>query len=256
MVRMTPERIRFFAPPDDLATYTFNTHTARDYFCPTCGILPFRRPRTAPGEWSVNVRCLDGVDLDAIPVKRVYGSRRRTTRRLTSSRRNDGKDAGSYSGENHMRFFKLGLAFAGLVVLSGGAIAADWHVEPLPANLPLANQSCLTRYGIAGKSGDADIFLDESTDDKARANIKLAGKVFDLTLVSSKTSGKDGPDTTGVGMQMDRVFKDKTGAVAVESVVKVTAVHPDADSSEMAGTLTAKYLGRTQTIKIAGGVAC
>jgi len=55
---------------------------------------------------------------------------------------------------------------------------------------------------------------------------------------------------------MDRVFKDKTGAIVVESIVKVTALHPDADSTEMAGTLTAKYLGRTQTIKIEGGVAC
>ena len=72
--RVAPERIRFATPLDDMLTYTFNTHTARDYFCPTCGILPFRRPRTAPGEWSVNVRCLDGVDLDAIPVKRVFGS--------------------------------------------------------------------------------------------------------------------------------------------------------------------------------------
>jgi hypothetical protein len=73
--RVAPEHIRFLTPIEDLLTYTFNTHTARDYFCPTCGILPFRRPRTAPGEWSVNVRCLEGVDLDAIPVKRVYGSR-------------------------------------------------------------------------------------------------------------------------------------------------------------------------------------
>ncbi|HJW42334.1 MAG TPA: GFA family protein [Rhizomicrobium sp.] len=73
--RVAPERIHFLTPLDDLATYTFNTHTARDYFCPTCGILPFRRPRTAPGEWSINVRCLEEVDLDAIPVKRVQGSR-------------------------------------------------------------------------------------------------------------------------------------------------------------------------------------
>jgi len=155
-----------------------------------------------------------------------------------------------------MRFFKLGLALAGFVALSGAAIAADWHVEPLPANLPLANQSCLTTYSIVGQNSDNGVFLDESTDDKARANIKLGGKLFDLKLVSSKTSGKDGPDSTGVGMQMDRVFKDKTGAIVVESIVKVTALHPDADSTEMAGTLTAKYLGRTQTIKIEGGVAC
>lgn len=25
--------------------------------------------------WGINVRCLDDVDLDAIPIKRVYGSK-------------------------------------------------------------------------------------------------------------------------------------------------------------------------------------
>ena len=30
---------------------------------------------SAPGMWSVNVRCLEGVDLDAIRVERLHGSR-------------------------------------------------------------------------------------------------------------------------------------------------------------------------------------
>ena len=67
--------IRLKTPLDDLALYTFHTHTARDYFCRTCGILPFRRPRTAPEKWTVNVRCLDGVDIDAIPVLRLECSK-------------------------------------------------------------------------------------------------------------------------------------------------------------------------------------
>ena len=73
--RVAPDRLRILTALDDLTLYTFHTHTARDYFCPTCGILPFRRPRTAEDVWGVNVRCLEGVDLGAIPIKRVYGSR-------------------------------------------------------------------------------------------------------------------------------------------------------------------------------------
>jgi len=74
--RVEPQNFRLLTPSlEALSLYTFHTHTARDYFCPTCGILPFRRPRTAPDQWSVNVRCLEDVDLDAIPVKRVQGSR-------------------------------------------------------------------------------------------------------------------------------------------------------------------------------------
>jgi hypothetical protein len=73
-------------PIEDLTLYQWHTRTAEDYFCPTCGILPFRRPRSrTPQEiaegtpefsgWSINVRCLEGVDLEAIPVEQVYGSR-------------------------------------------------------------------------------------------------------------------------------------------------------------------------------------
>ena len=67
--------LRILTPLADLTLYQWNTRTAKDYFCPVCGILPFRRPRTAPDKWSVNVRCLDGVDLAAIPVKYVHGSK-------------------------------------------------------------------------------------------------------------------------------------------------------------------------------------
>lgn len=73
--RLPPEQFRPLTPLEDAALYQWGTHTARDYFCPTCGILPFRGPRTAEDVWGVNVRCLDGVDLDSIPIKRVFGSR-------------------------------------------------------------------------------------------------------------------------------------------------------------------------------------
>jgi hypothetical protein len=42
---------------------------------PTCGILPFRRPRTVEDVWGVNVRCLEGVDHSDLPRKPIYGSR-------------------------------------------------------------------------------------------------------------------------------------------------------------------------------------
>lgn len=73
--RVNEGDLRVITPIEDLSLYQWNTKTAKDYFCPTCGILPFRRPRTAPEKWSVNVRCLEGVDLDAIPVKYVHGSK-------------------------------------------------------------------------------------------------------------------------------------------------------------------------------------
>lgn len=77
---------RLLTPIEELSVYQWHTRTAKDYFCPHCGILPFRRPRAlasaeveigvAPFRgWAVNVRCLDGVDLASLPIKRVHGSR-------------------------------------------------------------------------------------------------------------------------------------------------------------------------------------
>ncbi len=72
--RVEPEDITIESKLSAMTLYQWHTRTAKDYFCPTCGILPFRRPRTAPDLWTVNVRCLDDVDLDAIRVHNMNGS--------------------------------------------------------------------------------------------------------------------------------------------------------------------------------------
>lgn len=72
--RVEPSCFRLLTPLSELSLYEWHTRTAKDYFCPVCGILAFRRPRMAPGMWAVNVRCLDGVDLASIPVQHVHGS--------------------------------------------------------------------------------------------------------------------------------------------------------------------------------------
>lgn len=73
--RVDEDALRILTPLSDATLYQWHTRTARDYFCPECGVLPFRRPRTAPERWSINVRCLEGVDLEAIPVRALQGSR-------------------------------------------------------------------------------------------------------------------------------------------------------------------------------------
>ncbi|HEX4260145.1 MAG TPA: GFA family protein [Acetobacteraceae bacterium] len=73
--RVSPECFRLLTPLEELATSMFNTHAARDYVCRVCGILPFRRSSAAPGAWATNVRCLEEVHIDAIPVRRVHGDR-------------------------------------------------------------------------------------------------------------------------------------------------------------------------------------
>src|SRR4030095_8370153 len=65
--RVEDSCFRLLTPIEGLSLYQWHTKTAKDYFCPDCGILPFRRPRTAPNLWGVNVRCLEGVDLSSFP---------------------------------------------------------------------------------------------------------------------------------------------------------------------------------------------
>lgn len=51
-----------------LSLYTFNTGTARHYFCRHCGCRPFYVPRSNPDGFSVNVRCLDPATIESLTV--------------------------------------------------------------------------------------------------------------------------------------------------------------------------------------------
>jgi hypothetical protein len=44
---------------DALAGYRFGSGAAEHLFCHHCGIKSFYQPRSHPGAWSVNARCLD-----------------------------------------------------------------------------------------------------------------------------------------------------------------------------------------------------
>ena len=55
-------RFRLLRGADALATYAFNTGTARHLFCRRCGIKSFYVPRSNPDGFSVNLRCLDEPD--------------------------------------------------------------------------------------------------------------------------------------------------------------------------------------------------
>ena len=59
----------------DLTDYLFNKHHIHHKFCSTCGIKSFATGKNREGKdtFAINVRCLEGVDLDSLKVKHVDG---------------------------------------------------------------------------------------------------------------------------------------------------------------------------------------
>lgn len=74
MVKVHESHLRLLTDPAALAEYQFHTHTARHYFCRTCGIYPFHRKRVTPDHFGVNVFCLEGFDPPGIAVRATVGA--------------------------------------------------------------------------------------------------------------------------------------------------------------------------------------
>ena len=69
------EKLHLLTPDDAASTYTFNKHLIQHRFCPTCGIHPYAEATGPDGKLmaAINLRCIEDIDLDAIPVKHYDG---------------------------------------------------------------------------------------------------------------------------------------------------------------------------------------
>ena len=71
-------RDQFHLKVDDsaAATYLFNKHAIRHRFCATCGIHPWGEaldPQSGRETVAINIRCIEGLDLEKIPVTHYDG---------------------------------------------------------------------------------------------------------------------------------------------------------------------------------------
>jgi hypothetical protein len=69
------DKLRLLTPEADLASYAFNKHVIQHRFCPNCGIHTYGEGKDPKGNAmaAVNVRCLDDVDLESLPVTHYNG---------------------------------------------------------------------------------------------------------------------------------------------------------------------------------------
>ena len=71
-------QLRLLTPDSNAATYEFNKHVIRHRFCRTCGIHPYAEAAGPDGQpmAAVNVRCLEGIELEKVPVTHYDGRSR------------------------------------------------------------------------------------------------------------------------------------------------------------------------------------
>lgn len=69
------DSMQLLTPEGELDTYTFNKHAIKHRFCRTCGIHPYGEGVDPKGNRmaAINIRCLEDIDLDAIPVRHFDG---------------------------------------------------------------------------------------------------------------------------------------------------------------------------------------
>ena len=72
------ERCSSRRPKTRRSVYTFNKHLLKHRFCSVCGIHPYAEGQDPKGNAmaAINIRCLENIDLDAIPVTHFDGRSR------------------------------------------------------------------------------------------------------------------------------------------------------------------------------------
>jgi hypothetical protein len=69
------DKMQLLTSEQAMRTYTFNKHVIKHHFCDTCGIHPFGEGVDPKGNQvaAINIRCLEGVDLESVPVQHFDG---------------------------------------------------------------------------------------------------------------------------------------------------------------------------------------
>lgn len=69
------EQFHLMTPDENAGSYLFNKHNINHRFCKHCGIHPYAHGTDPRGNKmaAINVRCIENIDLESIPVKHYDG---------------------------------------------------------------------------------------------------------------------------------------------------------------------------------------
>jgi len=68
------EELEIQANDDALGCYQFGSKIAKHYFCKHCGIYPFHLTLRNPGEYRVNLGCIDAIDTYSLQIRVFDGN--------------------------------------------------------------------------------------------------------------------------------------------------------------------------------------
>ena len=70
---IAPDHIDIFHSEGTLTSYKFGTMTARHHFCSRCGIHTFVETRLNPGQYRINLGCVDEINAFRLPAELYDG---------------------------------------------------------------------------------------------------------------------------------------------------------------------------------------
>jgi hypothetical protein len=74
MAKVPEDALEVVEGSELLSLYEWNSRVAKHYFCSCCGIYVFHRKRAASDHFGINAFCLDGFDIDSVPIRATIGA--------------------------------------------------------------------------------------------------------------------------------------------------------------------------------------